>query len=461
MLRQFDEDTIAAIATPPGEGGIGIVRLSGPEAIGVADKIFRSKSGRSVREQRSFTVQVGWIVSNGVVDEALMMVMRGPKSYTREDMVEISAHGGTAVLQAILELALKAGARLALPGEFTKRAFLGGRVDLVQAEAVLDLIKAKTELASRWAAAQLEGALSRKIQAMKEELLHVLSHLEASIDFPDDFLEPDGLSRIEERLKKLEEGIGFLLDGSRLGILAKQGFKAAILGRPNVGKSSLMNKLAGSNRVIVTPYPGTTRDVVEEEVRLRGFPMRIWDTAGLRETTDPIEKEGIRRSQRAMREADILLYVVDGSQEWTREDTEWFGRLNGAVKLVVVNKADLPQKIDGEELEQKLQGDSFVRTSCVREDGTRMLEDEIFRLVTKGAMQVSDEVVVSSVRQKDLLEKALRHLKGAVQACREGFLPELVAVDIREALYDLGVLVGEVYTDDLLEVLFNQFCIGK
>ncbi len=466
MLREFEQDTIAAISTPLGEGGIGVVRLSGTQAVAIADKIFESKKKAPVREQKSFTVQYGHVIEKGldgpkVIDEVLLLLMRGPKSYTCEDVVEISAHGGSAVLQEILQMALKAGARLAGKGEFTKRAFLNGRLDLLQAEAVLDLVKAKTSLGAHWATAQLEGVLSRKMQNWKEELLNVLSHLEASIDFPDDFPETDSHSELAQRLGLLYQEVEELLASSDLGMIAKRGLKVVISGRPNVGKSSLMNQLAKANRVIVTPYPGTTRDVVEEEIQIHGFPVRLLDTAGIQDTSHPIEKEGIDRSKRAVDESDLVLYVLDGSQDWHPDDETLLGGLDGKGKIIVVNKSDLPPKLDSARVKQRVNGAPVVGASCLKELGVRALEDEIFRFITEGKAKVSDEAVISSVRQKDLLQKALANIADAQKGCEEDLSPELLAVDVRLALDHLGLLVGEVVNDDVLEVLFSQFCIGK
>ena len=466
MLREFEQDTIAAISTPLGEGGIGVVRLSGRDAIAIADKIFESKKRKGVHEQKSFTAQYGHVIEKGldgvrVIDEVLLLLMRGPKSYTCEDVVEISAHGGSAVLQEILQLALNAGARLAGKGEFTKRAFLIGRLDLLQAEAVLDLVKAKTSLGAQWATAQLEGVLSRKMQNWKEELLNILSHLEASIDFPDDFPETDSHLELGQRLGLLHQEVAELLASSDLGMIAKRGLKVVISGRPNVGKSSLMNQLAKANRVIVTPYPGTTRDVVEEEIQIHGFPVRLLDTAGIQDTSHPIEKEGINRSKRAVDESDLVLYVLDGSQDWHPDDETLLGGLDGKSMIIVVNKSDLPAKLDSIRVKQRVNGASVVGSSCLKESGIRALEDEIFRFITEGKTKVSDEAVISSVRQKDLLQKTLANIADAQNGCQEGLSPELLAVDVRLALDHLGLLVGEVVNDDVLEVLFSQFCIGK
>ena len=467
MLREFDQDTIAAIVTPSGEGGVGVIRISGPEAIRIADKIFESTSKRSVQDQKSFTARHGFIFARDgsgqkrKIDEVILLLMRSPKSYTREDVVEISAHAGPVVLKTILELVIQKGARLAARGEFTKRAFLNGRMDLLQAEAVLDLVKSRTEMGQRWATAQLTGLLSEKMKAMKDKLLNILSHCEASIDFPEDALEPQSSADAAGQLKQLEEELSSLLSKAAFGFIVKNGLKVVIAGRPNVGKSSLMNCLVKANRVIVTPFAGTTRDTVEEEIQIHGFPVRMVDTAGLRESDHPIEKEGIERSKAAVAGSDLVLFVVDGSQEWNGEDEALLKELGDRRKILVVNKSDLPQKFTLEILKTRVDGMSAIRTSCVQEKGTDLLEKEIFCLITHGQIQASDESVVSSVRQKSLLEKTLQCIQDAKLACISGLSPELVAADVRQALDHLGTLVGEVVTDDILDQLFNQFCIGK
>ena len=357
MLKEFDQDTIAAIATPPGEGGIGVIRLSGFEAISIADEVFQSSKKLFEKKQPSFTVQHGHVVdksSSGkaeTIDEVLLLLMRAPNSYTCEDVVEISAHGGSAVLKAILDLLIKHGARLAAKGEFTKRAFLNGRIDLLQAEAVLELVKAKTELGRRWATAQLEGALSLKVKAMKNELMNILSHLEVSIDFPEDLIEPNPVSSMKSQWKLVEEGLSNLLSSASLGFIAKNGLRIVITGRPNVGKSSLMNCLTRINRVIVTPYAGTTRDAVEEEIQIQGFPVRIVDTAGIQDTDHPIEKEGIEKSKAAVAGSDVVLYVMDASQVWSFEDEALLRSLGDKQKILILNKSDLPRRLDKGEVQ--------------------------------------------------------------------------------------------------------------
>ena len=464
---ECEEDTIAAISTPIGEGGIGVIRISGKKAIAIADKVFESKKKLPVKDQKSFTARYGCVLSKenagkkSVIDEVLLLVMRAPKSFTCEDVVEISAHGGVATLQAILDRVIKEGARLAAKGEFTKRAFLNGRLDLLQAEAVLDLVKAKTDLGRRWAAAGLEGVLSRQMKSFKEELVKLLSHLEASIDFPEDFPETDSVSQIGGQLAGLAGALRKILESANLGILVKKGLKVVIAGRPNVGKSSLMNRLTKADRVIVTPYPGTTRDVIEEEIEIRGFPIRVLDTAGIQETSHSIETQGIERSKRAVADSDLVLYILDGSQPFSAEDRELLEDLNGREKIVVVNKKDLQRKLDRSQLNGLTNGSSVVESSCILEDGVQALEDEIFRFISNGRLEASEETVVSSVRQKDLLEKVLKSVEEGKTACQLNRSPDLIAVEVREALNHLGALVGEVLTEDVLETLFSRFCIGK
>ncbi len=466
-LRSFDEDTIVAVSTPPGEGGIGVVRLSGSEAIAIVDKIFEAAGGKNVAGQPHMTAQYGFIIAKEgtlkkKIDEVLVLVMRSPKSYTREDVVEISAHGGSAVLRAIVELTVSAGARPAEKGEFTKRAFLSGRLDLLQAEAVLDLISAKTDLGREWAVARLEGMSSKKMKALKDELLGVLSHLEAAIDFPDDFLTTDSYLDLEKKCKDLSKVVENLLESAHTGLILKNGLKAVIAGRPNVGKSSLLNALCRMNRAIVTPFPGTTRDVVGEEIQIGGFPVWLYDTAGIHETEHPIEKEGIVRSKNEVADADLILYVLDASLPVHVEDEVLVRGLSGRPVVLILNKMDLASKTSKADVNSWVGKEgSLAECSSVLEGGAKDVEEAIKKFMTKGSLKTSEGNTIGSARQKELLEKTLIPIERARRSCHEKVSPELVAVDIRAALGELGLLVGEVYTDDVLEVLFKQFCIGK
>lgn len=465
MSRQnWIEETIVAVSTSPGEGGIGIVRLSGERALVVVERIFKAVNGKSVASQKNFTARYGHAVddSGKTVDEALLLVMRGPKSYTGEDVAEISVHGGQAVLQSVVRSALGAGARHAEPGEFTKRAFLNGRIDLLQAEAVLDLIRAKTERSLGWAAAQLDGALSRKMKLWRDELVELASHLEASVDFPEDLPETDTPAQSRARLEKISADIQKALADSELVFIAKRGFKIVLWGRPNVGKSSLLNRLTRRERAIVTPYPGTTRDVVEEEASLGGFLVRFQDTAGIHDTDHPIEKEGVERSKKAMAGADLVLLVLDMSRPLSEEDKTLISELRNKTAMVALNKSDLAPRLDKAELAAFLGGDlQVISCSCVREGGTKELEEHLSGLMSGGKVEMFEDAPVTTARQKDLLEKVLKELSAASDSLARSDSPELVSADIRHALAHLGALVGEVVNEDILKALFNQFCIGK
>lgn len=462
-LRECESDTIAAIATPIGEGGIGIVRVSGADAIQIVSKIFFPKAGQPIASMKSYTAALGQVrdEEGKLVDEGILLVMRAPKTYTTEDLVEIQLHGSGVVLAKTLELLIAGGARLAGKGEFTKRAFLNGRMDLMQAEAVLDLIQAKTDQGRRWALSQLEGALSKKIVEMKNDLLLVLSHLEAAIDFPDDQLDTQSHTEILQRLEDLRVRLEALLKNSAAGLLLKRGLRVALWGRPNAGKSSLMNCLAKHNRVIVAAVPGTTRDVVEEEIRIKDIPVRILDTAGIQETDNLIEKEGVRRSRQAAESADLVLFVADASVECVESDRSLFAEIERQKKIVVLNKADLPHRFDPASLGLDVSDTVVVKTSCVTEGGIDELETILLKQVLGGLLESSDEVLVSSVRQKDALDRTLSLVRQAIHSCEQKLSPELVAVDIRETLDCLGLLIGDIVTDDMLDVLFSQFCIGK
>lgn len=487
------DDTITAISTPIGEGGIGIVRLSGKEAIAIADKVFKSQSGKRLSEMKSHTVHYGWIVrklgaeswelgakakktnpslvplssqllapsSDEAIDEVLVTVMRSPKSYTAEDMVEISCHGGMLVMRRILDLLVQQGARLAEPGEFTKRAFLNGRIDLVQAEAVLDIIRSQTDLSLRVAMNQLEGHLSKKVRQIREELLDLYAYVEASVDFPDEDLEI--LSGIDmlNRVKKIKDEIHKLSTTAERGQVLREGVMGVICGKPNVGKSSLLNALLGRERAIVTPIPGTTRDTIEEVMNLDGIPMRLVDTAGIRESEDTIEKEGIRRSRTYFERADLLLTVLDGSASLTREDEEILKKAAGRQAVIVINKKDLPQRIDQARIKEWINGFPSVCISASQGKGLEELVGVISKLVWRGEVIGSSEELVTNVRHKEALIRADKSLEHLIETLEKKLSAEFVSVDIRDALDAIGEIVGETTTDDLLGRIFSKFCIGK
>jgi tRNA modification GTPase len=467
-----DKDTICAISTPPGFGGIGIVRISGTAAVGALDKIFVPKHGKVVDNFESHRLYYGNVVNPDTgekVDEALVVLMRGPKTYTREDVAEINCHGGPAAVKKTLEIALKAGARLAEPGEFTKRAFLNGRIDLTQAEAVMDIISASTELSLQAAVKQLSGGLREKIDDVRAALAELLALTELSIDFPEEEVDYVPVLALKENGALLREKLGALLSTYYEGRLLREGLKLAIVGAPNVGKSSLLNLLTRSERAIVTEIPGTTRDTVEELINLGGVPVRVIDTAGLRESRCPVEREGIKRSKAAMEEADLVLLVLDGSREIEEQDPLSFAEKKGSKEnetknrvMVVINKADLPQKIDSKVLWGPLsfkKGDE-VKISAKTGEGLETLTSRIRELILGPGMERAPEAAIN-LRHKQALERADKALIRFIDGCDKNLSPEFLALELREALDAVGEVVGRTAPEDVLNLIFSKFCIGK
>ncbi|HRI13087.1 MAG TPA: tRNA uridine-5-carboxymethylaminomethyl(34) synthesis GTPase MnmE [Verrucomicrobiota bacterium] len=451
-------DTIAALATPLGEGGIAVIRVSGRDALAVGDRVFAPAGMNSSRPSAadSHTVHYGHIVRDGRhVDEVLLTVFRAPRTYTREDTVEISCHGGIVIARLVLETVLAAGARLAEPGEFTQRAFLNGRLDLAQAEAVADLIHARTELAAAAAREQLAGSLSQRINQVRDDLLNTLAHIEAHIDFPDEDIAPDTQERLLSRLDQAAVFLANLQRTAREGQILRRGIRAAIVGRPNAGKSSLLNRLLGHERAIVSPIPGTTRDTVEETANMRGIPVVFVDTAGLRAATDSVEAEGVRRSRAAAAQAELVLHVLDGSEPFTAEDALLRTELSGRAVLNVLNKADLPSRIN---LPDGLTG---VSVSCATGEGLEALKEALERLVWAGRVTNEAVPVTVNARQADALRRSEEGIRRSAAALRDGASLELVALDLRIGVSAVGEIVGKTTTDDLLDVIFHQFCLGK
>ena len=465
MKPASSQDTIVAISTAPGEGGIGIVRLSGDSALAVADRIFLSKSGVKPSAQKPYTAQYGFVMEPGAdgrrIDEALLLTMRAPKSYTRQDMVEVQCHGGRAVMQKVLELCLSSGARAAEPGEFTKRAFLNGRLDLAQAEAVLDLIRAKTDRARDAAQSQLRGDVSRLACEVRDELAEVLAHTEAAIDFPDDRIDPMDAQRLAERLRQVDARLEELLKCSRSGILVRDGLSTVLAGRPNVGKSSLMNALVRSDRVIVSPRPGTTRDTVAEEVQIGGCAVRLVDTAGLQEGSCEIEREGIERSHAEIARCDLVLFVVDGSVRPEADDRALWEALPAKDRFLIINKADRAPSGHPEAYRRMHPDGVTVLTSCTAGTGLEELENRISQYILKDAPERTDQAWAFSVRHVELFRRAQGHVRQAAEAYAGGLSGEFPAQDLRLALEALGEIVGEVVTEDILGLIFSKFCIGK
>jgi len=458
-------DTIAAVATPPGEGGIGIIRISGPDALKIAGRVFRPAREKDWRAGPGFRMYYGHAVDPGTgetVDEVLVSVMRAPKSYTREDVVEINGHGGVLPLQRILKIVLDCGARLAGPGEFTRRAFLNGRLDLVQAEAVLDVIRARTGSGLQVALGQLRGGLSERIGAMREALLQVLAEIEASIDFPEEEDVPETrLEALAGHLAALEAGCAELLEGAEAGRVYRDGLGVAIVGKPNVGKSSLLNALLREKRAIVTDVPGTTRDVIEETVNIRGLPVRLLDTAGLRETADTVERLGVARTRDAVAGADLVLVVLDAASGLEDEDRRVLALARGKPLVVLINKVDLaPAGIDPDAVRALVDG-PVLMAAIIEGRGLNELEETIAGLVLGGRVTGHHTVLISNVRHQHALEQAGRYLEEARSALVSGMPLEMAVIDIRNALDSLGDITGETAGEDLLDRIFSHFCIGK
>jgi tRNA modification GTPase len=458
-----EEETIAAISTPFGVSGIGIVRISGSQSEAIAKKIFRPKKDSSYFISHHF--HYGEIVDsqNGnPIDEVLIVLMKSPRTYTREDIVEIHCHGGYFILQKVLELVLREGARMAHPGEFTKRAFLNGRIDLTQAEAVIDLIRAKTMASLEIAHQQLRGMLYQQLTFLKEDLVELLALIEAHIDFPEEEIEPISSKEVKDSLKgmaaKMEEWIASYEEGK----IFRDGISCAIVGKTNVGKSSLLNVLLKEERAIVTPIPGTTRDVIEEVLNIKGIPVRLIDTAGLRKAIDTIEQEGVKRAKQRVADSDFVLLMMDGSRSLDADDLEIFEEIKEKKKVVIINKNDLPLKISLEEVKGRFLSDPIVSISALKSEGIDDLKEAIYNsLVHRDIRPSPEHLIVANIRHRTALSQVKEDLLNAVKGLEEGTSLEFIAFDIRSALEALGEVVGETTTEEVLNRIFEQFCIGK
>jgi tRNA modification GTPase len=454
------DDTIAAIATPVGEGGLAVIRLSGPQALRIAEKCFvpAGKAALKPSAAPTHTIHYGKIVrGGGTVDEVLVAILRAPHTFTREDVVEITCHGGILPAKAVLDAVLAGGARLAEPGEFTRRAFLNGRLDLTQAEAVADLIHSRTELALRAANEQLAGKLSQRINQLRDGMVQTLAHVEAHIDFPDEDIAPDTRDQL---LARLERGVALmdeLLRTANEGQILRRGIRAAIIGRPNAGKSSLLNQLLGHDRAIVSPIPGTTRDTIEETANIRGLPVVFIDTAGLREARDEIEIEGVRRSRQTLEKAELVLHVFDASEPFTGTDENYLAEFRGKKRILVRNKTDLPAEL---QLPPAVT-DPAVDVCCLTGQGIEPLKDAIKELVWSGEIKAEMLEVMINSRHQDALNRARAATRRTIDALRTGATLELVAMDLRIAVNAVGEIVGKTATEDLLDMIFSRFCIGK
>lgn len=461
-MKIYESDTIAAVATPMGEGGIGIVRLSGPDSSSIAEKIFRKKA-KGPRE--SHRLYYGYVIDSAtdeIIDEALCVLMRSPRSYTREDILEIHCHGGSLVTQRVLELVLREGARLAEAGEFTKRAFLNGRIDLTQAEAVIDLIRAKTSAGQRAASEQLVGRLYDKLMEVRESLSSGLAHLEAYIDFPEEEIGLATKDQFLNNLTEMRKMLQALLSSYEEGKIYRDGLATVIVGRPNVGKSSLLNLLLKEKRAIVTSIPGTTRDVIEEYMNIKGIPLRLADTAGIRDPEDLVETEGVKRAREVMDRADLALFVIDGSQPLSDDDRRLAKELKGKRHLLIINKLDIPRAMADEEIEGFRNGMPVVFVSATTGDGMERLHEAIFKEALRGKSEPSGGgLVITRARHRDALQRALNSLESSMREIKNDVSPEFTAIDLRTALNAIGEIVGETTSDEILDRIFNEFCIGK
>lgn len=454
ITKEFD--TITAISTPLGEGAIGIVRLSGTDAVAIANKVFKGKNLETVA---SHTINYGHIVENDeTIDEVMVSVMRAPKTFTREDVVEINTHGGVAVTNEILQLLIRSGARMAEPGEFTKRAFLNGRVDLTQAEAVMDLIRAKTDKAMAVAVSQLDGSLKDLINNTRQEILNTLAQVEVNIDYPEyDDVEEVTTALVREKTQDFQALLENLLATAKRGKILREGLSTAIIGRPNVGKSSLLNNLLREEKAIVTDIEGTTRDVIEEYVNIKGVPLKLIDTAGIRDTDDVVEKIGVERSKKALEEADLVLLVLNSSEPLTEQDRTLLEISKNSNRIILLNKTDLPQAIQMEELPEDV-----IPISVLKNENIDKIEDRINQLFFDNAGSVEkDATYLSNARHISLIERALESLEAVNQGLELGMPVDLLQVDMTRTWEILGEITGDAAPDELITQLFSQFCLGK
>lgn len=453
-------DTIAAISTPIGESGIGIVRISGKEALKIADKIFSCRGDKKPSSFKTYTTHYGWAKDNSnIVDEVILTVMRAPKSYTKEDIVEINCHGGIVALRRVLELVLANGCRIANPGEFTKRAFLNGRIDLAQAEAVLDIIRAKTDSALKIGIGQLKGVLSNEINMIRKDLIDLLCAFEANIDFPEEEIGSLNTQEASVRLSEISRKISGILQGSRRARVYREGLHTVICGKPNVGKSSLLNALLKQERSIVTSVAGTTRDTIEEIIDIRGIPVRIVDTAGILEPRDLIERKAVQRSKRHIDLADLVIVLFDGSKRLSREDKTLISKLKKKNAIAVINKIDLEQKIEKEKILKEFR--SVIEVSAKNSRNIGLLEDAVADLVFDGKILEPSSIMVCNLRHIEGLRAAEKVIAQALNSLDNKLSAEFIAQNIKEGLSHLDDLVGKSSPEDLLDKLFSQFCIGK
>ncbi|MDO9592191.1 MAG: tRNA uridine-5-carboxymethylaminomethyl(34) synthesis GTPase MnmE [Erysipelotrichaceae bacterium] len=458
----FKEDTIVAISTPPGDGAIGIVRMSGEMSLEIANKSFRQINGVAIGTQDHRHMLYGHIVKDEVVlDEVLVVPMFAPATYTREDIVEIHCHGGIVPLPEIVRFVLDQGARMAEPGEFTKRAFLNGRLDLAQAESIMDLIRAKTPQGFNVAYSQLEGHLSKRVNDIRVSLLTAMAHLEVCIDYPEEDIEEMTYSEMTETFGAVKIAIAELLENSETGRILREGLSTVIVGKPNVGKSSLLNALLRESRAIVTEIPGTTRDIIEETLNIKGVPIKLVDTAGIRETEDIVEKLGVERSKAFFNKADLVIFVLNAAEALSEEDESIMGYLKDRRAIVLLNKSDLEPVMDVDSLQARLENIPVIRTSLLQEEGIEALEEEIAKMVYGGQVSLGNRALVTNLRHQDALRRADQSMADALKACHEGLPYDFMQVDVKNGFEALGEITGETLEEDVVAKIFSQFCLGK
>lgn len=454
-------DTIAAISTPPGEGGISIVRVSGDQAVDIVKKVFK---GKDLAKVPSHTINYGHIIdpqTKELVDEVMVSVMRAPKTYTREDVLEVNTHGGIVATNKVLQLLIGAGARMAEPGEFTKRAFLNGRLDLTQAESVMDLIRAKTDKAMSVAVNQLDGSLEHLINNLRQEILDSLAQVEVNIDYPEYDTEQMTTKMLLEKAQTVGASIDQLLKTADSGEILQHGLATAIVGKPNVGKSSLLNRLLDEDKAIVTDVAGTTRDIVEQYVNIDGVPLKLIDTAGIRDTEDKVEKIGVERSLKAINEADLIILVLDSSRELEEEDIQLLDATNNKRRIVIFNKNDLSPVLRPLQVQQLKVDDIVLETSAIKNDGIDQIKDTVGKLFNAGIEDSSSDVIITSARQAGLLRQAKQSLNDVISGIEAGMPIDLVQIDMTACWDKLGEITGDSYPDELITQLFSQFCLGK
>lgn len=456
-------DTITSISTPMGEGAIGIVRLSGHDAVEIADKLYKGK--HLLKDVPTHTINYGHIIdpeTEEVVEEVMVSVLRAPRTFTREDIVEINCHGGILTINRVLELTMTYGARMAEPGEYTKRAFLNGRIDLSQAEAVMDFIRSKTDRASKVAMNQIEGRLSDLIKRQRQSILEILAQVEVNIDYPEyDDVEDATTEFLLERSQEIKQEIEKLLDTGVQGKIMREGLSTVIVGKPNVGKSSMLNNLIQDNKAIVTEVAGTTRDVLEEYVNVRGVPLRLVDTAGIRETEDIVERIGVERSRKALSEADLILFVLNYNEPLTEDDRKLYEVIKNEDAIVIINKTDLEQRLDLAEVETMVGDMPIIQTSMLQQQGIDELEIQIRDLFFGGEVQSQDMTYVSNSRHISLLKQAKNAIQDAIDAAEMGVPMDMIQIDLTRTWEILGEIIGESASEELIDQLFSQFCLGK